>query len=148
MGDVRHALRVFAKAYVVAIVLLGILAIGIARLASRDVVSLYQLILALMGVAYVFASVLAWTGFASLYRFSPTLFVGLPSYRRSVVRPEIMKEGRNAEALATGALFGLSLVGSAIALLGWLYAALVIAVAVGVVLYVRRLEPAVAKPSG
>jgi len=147
MADVRHALLVFAKIYAVAVVLLALLAIGIGRLASMDVLPIYQLILVLIGIAYVFSSVLAWTGFASLYRFSPTLFIGSPSHRRFVMRPEILKEGRNTEALVIGSLFGLAFIGTGIALSGWLYAALVIVAAVAVVLYLRKLEPIAAKPS-
>ncbi len=148
MADVRHALLVFAKIYAVAVAILALLAIGIGRLASMDILPIYQLILVLIGVAYVFSSVLAWTGFASLYRFSPTLYIGSPSHRRFVMRPEILKEGRNTEALVIGSLFGLALIATGIALSGWLYAGLVIVAAVGVVLYLRKLEPIAAKPSG
>lgn len=145
MGDLGRALTAFGKAYLVAVVLLGLLAYAVARVASLDAISLYQLLLGLMGVGYVFASVLAWTGFANIYRYSPTLYFGSMSYRRSVVRGELAAEGRDSEALAIGTLFGLSLAGSAVALLGWLQATFVIAVAAAALLYARHRE-ALARP--
>ncbi len=138
MGDLRRALIGFGKAYLVAVVLLGIVGYAVARVASLDPIAFYQLLLALMGVGYVFASVLAWTGFANIYRYSPTLYIGSTSYRRSVVRGEMAQEGRDPEALAIGAVFGLALAASAVALFGWLEAGLVAAAAAGILLYVRH----------
>ncbi len=139
MGEFNRALRSFGKAYIVAVVVLGIVAYLGSRLLSTDPIALYQLILVFLGAGYVFASILSWTGFGNLYRFSPTLFVGSPSYRKTMAHGEILKEGRDRQALAVGVLFGLALLGSGVALLGWLFAASMIAVAVAVGLALRSL---------
>ena len=145
MSEFTRALRSFGKAYIVAVVALGIVAYVVSRLLSRDPLILYQLFLVFLGVGYVFASVLSWTGFANLYRYSPTLFVGLPSYRRTVAQGEMGKEGRDRRALAVGILFGLALLGSGVALFGWLFAAGMVAVAVAVGYSLRWLESLLAK---
>jgi hypothetical protein len=98
---------------VVAIALVALLASG---QFSWRFLGLFRLILGLLGIGYVFASLLAWTGFGNLYRYSPTLFLGSRSYRQTVIRGSIGKEGRDAESLWTGVLFGLSLFGTAFAL--------------------------------
>lgn len=146
MGDLRRALAGFTKAYAVAAAALALLAYAVARVASLDAISLYQLLISLIGLGYVFASILAWTGFANIYRYSPTLFIGSMSYRRSVVRSDQMaKEGRDPEALAIGILFGLSLIATGIALFGWAYAAIVTVGVAAVLLYARFLESKSAK---
>lgn len=61
------------------------------------------------GFAYVLASTLAWTGFANLYRYSPTLFIGSRSYRRRVMHGDLWKEGRDDDALLLGLAFGAAL---------------------------------------
>ncbi len=147
MGDLRRALAGFAKAYAVAAALLALLAFAVARVASLDAISLYQLLIVLIGVGYVFASILAWTGFANIYRYSPTLFIGSMSYRRSVIRSDQMaKEGRDTEALAIGILFGLSLIATGVAFFGWMYAALVVVGVTAVLLYAHFLESNPATP--
>lgn len=145
MGNLRQALTSFAKAYGLTVVIVGLIAFAVARFAKLDFISLYQLLLVAIGVAYVFASILAWTGFSNLYRYSPTLYIGSPSYRRSIVHREMLMEGRDAEALALGVLFGLALVGSGVALYGWLVGSGVVAAALAIVLYLRSLESAVMK---
>jgi len=145
MREFVRALRSFGKAYIVAVVALGIVAVVTARLLSTDPFALYQLFLLVLGIGYVFTSILSWTGFGNLYRYSPTLFLGLPSYRRTVAQGDMGKEGRDRQALAVGILFGLALLGSGVALLGWLFAAGMIAVAVAVGLSLRSLESLPAK---
>src|SRR5437899_12496354 len=122
MIEFARALRSFGKAYIVAVVDLGIVALVSARMLSMDPLALYQLLLVVLGVGYVFASILSWTGFGNLYRYSPTLFLGLPSYRRTVAQGDMGKEGRDRQALAVGMLFGFAILGSGVALLGWLFA--------------------------
>jgi hypothetical protein len=107
--------------------------------------ALYQLFLVFLGVGYVFSAVLSWTGFGNLYRYSPTLFIGSPSYRKTITKGDIRKEGRDQEALAVGILFGLALLGSGVALLGWLFAAGMIAVAIAVGYSLRFLDSLPAK---
>jgi len=109
-----------------------------------DPFALYQLFLVFLGVGYVFASILSWTGFGNLYRYSPTLFIGSPSYRKTITKGDMRKEGRDQASLAVGILFGLALLGSGVALLGWLFAAgmIAVAVAVGYALRFRDSLPA------
>jgi hypothetical protein len=145
MSEFTRAFRSFGKAYVVAVVALGIVAYVASRFLSTDLFTLYQLFLVVLGVGYVFTSILSWTGFGNLYRYSPTLFLGLPSYRRTVAQGDMGKEGRDRQALAVGILFGLALLGSGVALLGWLFAAGMIAVAVAVGFSLRSLESLPAK---
>src|SRR2546427_9208879 len=129
MSEFARALRSFGKAYIVAVVALGIVAYVLSRLLSMDPFTLYQLFLVFLGVGYVFASVLSWTGFGNLYRYSPTLFIGSPSYRKTIAKGDIRKEGRHREALGVDILFALALLRSGVALFGWLFPAGVIAVA-------------------
>src|SRR6266571_4967175 len=145
MTDLTSAMTVFGKAYVVAVIVLGILAFVASRFVTIDALVLYRLLLAFMGVGYVFASILSWTGFGNLYRYSPTLFVGSPSYRRSIAQGDMRKEGRDQTSLTVGILFGLALLGSGVALFGWLFAAGMIAVAVAVVYSLRFLDSLPAK---
>src|SRR5437016_13081435 len=122
MAELSRAMIVFGKAYVVAVLALGILAFLASRFVTIDALDLYRLLLGFLGVGYVFASILSWTGFGNLYRYSPTLFIGSPSYRKAVAHGDIRKEGRDRQALAVGILFGLALLRSRVAVLGWLFA--------------------------
>src|SRR2546422_10688447 len=140
MSEFARALRSFGKAYIVAVVALGIVALVAARMLSMDLFALYQLLLVVLGVGSVFASILSWTGFGNLYRYSPTLFVGSYSYRRMMAQGTIAKEGRDRGSLGIGVFFGLALLGSALALVGWIFAGLVLAAAVGAVFLVRLFE--------
>ena len=145
MGEFTRALRSFGKAYVLAVVALGIVAYVTSRFVTTNPIALYQLFLVFLGVGYVFASILSWTGFGNLYRYSPTLFIGSPSYRRTVAHGDIGKEGRDRQSLAIGIFFGLALLGAGVALLGWLFAAGMIAVAVAVGYSLRWLQSLPAK---
>src|SRR3989442_3417988 len=97
MSEFGRALRSFGKAYIVAVVALGIVAYVVSRFLSMDPFALYQLFLVFLGVGYVFSAVLSWTGFGNLYRYSPTLFIGSPSYRKTIAKREIRKESRDRE---------------------------------------------------
>ena len=99
----------FVKMFVVIVAVLFVLALLFAVVANASLVAIAWQVYALAGVAYVAASLLAWTGFANLYRYSPTLFVGSPSYRRHVIRSDMWKEGRDNQALVVGVAFGLAL---------------------------------------
>jgi hypothetical protein len=145
MSEFGRALRSFGKAYIVAVVALGIVAYVASRIVSMDSFALYQLFLVFLGAGYVFASVLSWTGFGNLYRYSPTLFIGSPSYRKAIAKGDIRKEGRDQGSLAVGILFGLALLGSGVALLGWLFAAAIIAVALAVGYSLRFFDSLPAK---
>jgi len=140
MAELTRAMIVFGKAYVVAVLTLGMLAFLASRFVTIDALDLYRLLLGFMGVGYVFASILSWTGFGNLYRYSPTLFVGSYSYRRMMAQGTIAKEGRDRGSLGIGVFFGLALLGSALALFGWIFAGLVLAAAVGAVFLVRLFE--------
>ena|SRR5438093_7565880 len=145
MAELSRAMVVFGKAYIVAVLALGILAFVASRFVTIDALDLYRLLLGFMGVGYVFASILSWTGFGNLYRYSPTLFIGSQSYRRTFAQGTIAKEGRDRGSLGIGISFGLALLGSAVALVGWIFAGLVLAVAIGAVLLVRLFEKPPAK---
>jgi hypothetical protein len=126
MAELTPAMILFGKAYVVAVIILGILAFVASRFVTIDALVLYQLLLGFMGVGYVFASLLSWTGFGNLYRYSPTLFLGSHSYRRMIVQGTIAKEGRDRGSLGIGIFFGLALLGSALALSGGALAAVLV----------------------
>ena len=96
MGDLRRAFASFAKVYGIVVLLLGLVAFAVARVAKQDFIAFYQLLLVLMGIGYVFASVLAWTGFANIYRYSPTLYIGSHSYRQSIVRRDMAEHDVDA----------------------------------------------------
>src|SRR5207245_11686646 len=132
MAEFPRAFRSFGKAYVVAVVALGLVAYVASRFLSANPFALYQLFLVFLGVGYVFASILSWTGFGNLYRYSPTLFIGSPSYRKAIAKGDIRKAGRDRESLAVGILFGLALLVSGVALHVCLFSSGVLAVAVGV----------------
>ena len=145
MAELSRAMIVFGKAYVVAVLVLVILAFVASRFVTIDALDLYRLLLGFMGGGYVFASILSWTGFGNLYRYSPTLFIGSHSYRRTFAQGTIAKEGRDRGSLGIGISFGLALLGSALALFGWIFAGLVLAAAIGAVLLVRLFERPPAK---
>jgi len=145
MTDLTSAMTVFGKAYVVAVIVLGILAFVASPFVTIDALVLYRLLLAFMGVGYVFASILSWTGFGNLYRYSPTLFVGSPSYRRTIAQGAIAKEGRDRGSLGIGIIFGLALLGTALALLAWIFAVMIIAAATAAVFLILSLERRPAK---
>ena len=140
MDELGRAVRTFAKAYAVAITLIGILAYAIARVASQNSIGVYQQLLLFIGVGFVFASILAWTGFANIYRYSPTLYFSSPSYRQTVMHGKIGEEGRDSDALARGISFGLALMVSALALASWVLGIVALAIAFGAVLYLSSLE--------
>src|SRR3989442_3805662 len=140
MAELSRAMIVFGKAFRVAVLALGILAFVASRLVTVDALALYRLLLGFMGLGYVFASILSWTGFGNLYRYSPTLFVGSYSYRRTMAQGTIAKEGRDRGSLGIGIFFGLALLGSALALLGWIFAGLVLVGAVRAVFLLRLFE--------
>src|SRR6058998_1335174 len=146
MAELSRAMIVFGKAYVVAVLVLGILAFVASRFVTIDPIALYRLLLGFTGVGYVFASILSWTGFGNLYRYSPTLFMGSHSYRRMVAQGTIASEGRDRGSLEIGIFFGLALLGSAAALFGWVFATMVLAGAIAAIFVVRVLEKRPAKP--
>src|SRR5205809_6360381 len=59
MGEFARALRSLGKAYVVAVVALGIVASVASRLLTPDPIGVYQLFLVFLGVGQVFASLLS-----------------------------------------------------------------------------------------
>lgn len=132
--------------YIVVVVVIAVIALVASGQFSLRFVSLFQLILALLGIGYVFASLLAWTGFGNMYRYSPTLFLGSRSYRQTVTRGPIGKEGRDPQSLWVGILFGLSLLGTAFALTDAISAAIAIVIAIIVVSAYFRWIPARSPP--
>lgn len=129
-----RTLASFGKAYALAVGILATIAFIVSRQFSMDFIGLLQTVLLWVGGAYVIASILAWTGFGNLYRFSPTLYIGSPSYRSIVAGGKIAEEGRDMRSLLVGSLFGLSLFGTAFALSGWTSAAVTLVIAIAAII--------------
>lgn len=110
-------LRGFLKMYLFVVVFFAALGLVLALLLHQPLRDILAQVFFWVGIGYMAASAFAWTGFANLYRYSPTLFVGLPSYRRQIIKGEIWKEGRDNGALLVGLCFGLALLGLAAALI-------------------------------
>jgi len=137
-------LRDFVKAYVVIAAILLVFSAIVVLVAHLGFVYVTMLLFLWGGLAYILAATLAWTGFANLYRYSPTLFIGSRSYRHQVSRGELWKEGRDDEALLIGLAFGAALmaVGAAIWNPLFLLVDVLGLVAVGVFLRARRVRVA------
>lgn len=90
---------------------LAVVSVLLAPLLRQSFLSVYAQVLFWIGLGYILASMLAWTGFANVYRYSPTLYFGSPSYRQRIVKGEMYREGRDRESLWIGSLFGLTLIG-------------------------------------
>lgn len=110
-------LRGFLRMYLLVAGFFLVVGVLLALIFRMDLVPVLQQVYFWVGVGYLASAALAWTGFANLYRWSPTLFVGLPSYRRQIVRGQIWKEGRDNEAFLIGLCFGLAILGIAAALI-------------------------------
>ena len=110
-------LRGFVRMYLFVVGFFLALGVLLAAILRMDVVSVLMQVYFWVGIGYIAASALAWTGFANMYRYSPTLFVGLPSYRRQIIKGQIWKEGRDNEAFLIGLCFGLAVLGLAAALI-------------------------------
>jgi hypothetical protein len=113
-GD--RSLFVFVAALGGTVAVLAALASFLSGLVHWAFFTMWSVVLLGIGGAYVCSSLLAWTGFSNLYRVSPTLFVGLRSYRQVVLRGQVFREGRDTEALVRGLAFGGSLMGIGAAL--------------------------------
>ena len=95
-----------------------------------------------IGVAYACASILAWTGFGNLYRYSPTLFIGSRTYRQVVIDRKMWLEGRDDGELLVGLSFAGALIALALALLNPLFIAVDLLVLVAVLGLQRYMSPA------
>lgn len=104
-------LRSFLKIYLFVVVVFTALGILLAILLRQDIVAILAQVFFWVGIGYMAAATFAWTGFANLYRYSPTLLFGSPSYRRQIIKGEIWKEGRDNGSFITGLCFGLALLG-------------------------------------
>jgi len=131
---------------VIVVVVIAVIALVWTGQFSWAFLGLFRTILFLLGIGYVFASLLAWTGFGNMYRYSPTLFLGSRSYRQTVTRGSIAKEGRDPQSLWIGVLFGVALLGTAFALSDAISAAIASVVAILVVSAYFRLNPTRAIP--
>ena len=118
-----RTVRTFLLALGVTLAVLAGLAALLAGKLRWNFILMWAALLVAIGGAYVFFAIFAWTGFANVYRVSPTLFFGLPSYRQVVLRGVVLKEGRDADALAVGLAFGGSLVAIGAALYEPIFAA-------------------------
>lgn len=107
----RWSVKGFGIFLAILAVALAVLSVLLAPLLHQPFLSVYAQVLFWIGLGYIFASLLAWTGFANVYRYSPTLFLGSPSYRQRIAKGEMYREGRDRESLWIGSLFGLALMG-------------------------------------
>lgn len=98
--------RDFVKTYLVIAAILVLFSAIIAVIAHAAFLYVAMLVFLWGGLAYVLSALLAWTGFANFYRYSPTLFIGSRSYRRQIVRGDLFKEGRDDGSLLLGMAFG------------------------------------------
>ena len=141
MAVVSRTVKVFLAVVAVTLLALAGLAALLVRFIPWDFLTMWTAVLVGLGAAYVFYAFFAWTGFANLYRVSPTLFFGLPSYRRVVVRSQMLKEGRDPDAFAYGLALGGTLVAIGAALYSLIFVAVdlaALALVIGVLLVVRR----------
>lgn len=111
------ALRGFVRMYLFVVGFFLALGLLLAAILHLEFLSVLMQVYFWVGIGYLAASALAWTGFANLYRYSPTLFVGLPSYRRQIIKGQIWKEGRDNEAFLIGICFSLAILALAAALI-------------------------------
>jgi hypothetical protein len=107
------SLRGFVKMYLLVVAFFLVLGVGLALLLHWGFVDTLAQVFFWVGIGYMAAATFAWTGFANMYRYSPTLFLGSPSYRQQIVRGQIWKEGRDDGAFVIGLCFGLALLGLA-----------------------------------
>lgn len=126
-------LESFGKAYALTMAVLALAAVIATQLLPLEFLRFLQLFTAFAGFGFIASSVLAWTGFAMVYRISPTLWFGSPTYREMAMNPEVRAEGRDSKALFTGLSFGLALVGTAVAMEGWPSIVFVVAIAAAAV---------------
>lgn len=136
-----RGLRSFVKVYLIIVALFFPIAVLVATLIRQDVVVTLAEVYLGIGFAYVVASTFAWSGFANLYRYSPTLFLGSRTYREQILRGSIWKEGRDDGAFLLGLSFGAALMGLGAALFDPLFI-LVDVAGVALVLLVLRVRHA------
>lgn len=138
--------QLWGQAYAITMAVLTVVALVAAQVFALDFVPFLQLLTVFVGFGFIASSILAWTGFAMVYRVSPTLWFSSQTYRDLALRPELRAEGRDARALFTGLSFGLALLGTAWAMSGWASAVLVAAIAAAaVVAYARGHRAASAR---
>lgn len=109
-------LRGFLRLYLVVVAIFLAVGVVLAGLLRMPLLSLLAELYLFVGIAYVGASTLAWSGVANLYRYSPTLFVGSRSYRQQIVRGKMWEEGRDDRAFLLGLGFGGAIMGLGAAL--------------------------------
>ncbi len=109
-------LRRFAKLFVVVVAFFFVIGVILAYLLRMDLVFILEEVYFWMGLAYIAASTLAWSGVANMYRYSPTLFIGSRSYRQQIFRSKMGQEGRDDRSFLVGLAFGGSLMGLAAAI--------------------------------
>jgi hypothetical protein len=116
VGRMDREIRRFAKFYVVVAAFFFVIGVILAYLLHRDLLNMLAQVYFWMGLAYIAASTLAWSGVANMYRYSPTLFIGSRSYRQQIFRSKMGQEGRDDHAYLLGLAFGGALMGLGAAL--------------------------------
>lgn len=134
-----RGLRGFLAMYLLIAAILFVVALVIALATNLPLYTVTWEIYLGIGFGYVAASILAWTGFANMYRYSPTQFIGSRTYRQQVVRAQLWKEGRDEPALVVGIAFGLALAALGAGLASPFFAVIDLAAiaVVGLILWVR-----------
>lgn len=141
VGRMDRQLRGFIALYLVVVAIFFVVAVVVAEILHGPLLPTLAEVYFFVGVAYFAATTLAWSGVANLYRYSPTLFVGSPSYRQQVVRGQMWKEGRDDRAFLIGLSFSGALLGLGAAIYDPVFLLVdVLGIAV-VVVVLRRLHP-------
>ncbi len=114
-------IRGFLELYLVVVAFFLVVGVVLSSVLHQGLVPTLAEVYFFVGIAYLGASTLAWSGVANLYRYSPTLFIGSPSYRQQVVRGQIWKEGRDDHSFLVGLSFSGALLGLGAALFNPLF---------------------------
>lgn len=137
-------LRGFIELFLVVVAIFFVIGALVASLLQQPILSILAEAYVLVGTAYLVASTFAWSGFANVYRYSPTLFMGSPSYRQQAVRGAMWREGRDNHAFLVGLSFGAALIGLGAALYDPVFILVDALVIAGVLLVLYALRSRVA----
>ncbi len=112
-----RGLRGFVQLYLLIVAIFFVIGLVLARVLHQDIVFTLAEVYFWVGIGYVAASTLAWSGVANVYRYSPTLFIGSRSYREQIIRSKLWQEGRDDASFLLGLGFGGALLGLGAALI-------------------------------
>ncbi len=126
--------------YLVVVAIFLVIGLLLADLLHQDLVFTLAEVYFWVGIGYIAAATLAWSGVANLYRYSPTLFIGSRSYREQVVRAKMWQEGRDDASFLLGLGFGGALLGLGAALIDPLFILVDVLVTAAVLFVLRAIR--------